>query len=93
MKTATQYTQLKSPVFFAMTFAVALPTKDPILPIPSSKPRVDAKPLDGANQELNTLYCATCVAMSPNAWTIDPNIMNLYDRTVVAAAIKIAPIL
>jgi hypothetical protein len=49
MKTAVHYTQLKSPVFLAITLAVAFPTKDPILPMPSSKPRVEAKPLEGAN--------------------------------------------
>src|SRR5438477_635048 len=67
MNTAVQYTQLKFPVFLAITLAVAFPTKDPILPMPSSKPKVEAKPLEGANQELKTLYCATWVAMSPKA--------------------------
>ena len=60
----------------AITLAVAFPTKDPILPMPISKPRVEAKPLEGAKQELKTLYCATCVAMLPRAWTMMPKILN-----------------
>lgn len=75
----------------AMMFAVDLPINPPTLPIANSNARVDAKPLLGANQEENILYCAICVAISPKARIILPPIMNLNDRTVAAAATSIDP--
>ncbi|KAI6762569.1 hypothetical protein HG530_008549 [Fusarium avenaceum] len=77
MNTAIQYAQLKSPRFSEMTFAVALPTKEPIFPMPSSKASVEAKPDDGGNHEEKILYWATWVATSPRAWIMTPPIMNL----------------
>lgn len=63
----------------------------PTLPMANSKPRVDAKPLLGANQEENILYWAICVAMSPRARITLPPIIKLNERTVVAAATNIDP--
>ncbi|KAH8166274.1 hypothetical protein CIB48_g1929 [Xylaria polymorpha] len=59
MNTATQNTQAKSPVRAAIMLADDSPTNAPILPIPKSKPRVQANPLPGADHQEKTLYYAT----------------------------------
>lgn len=74
-----------------MTFAVDLPTNPPIFPTANSKPNVDANPLLGGNHDENILYWAICVAISPNARIILPPIIKLNERTVVAAATRIEP--
>lgn len=56
MNTETQKTQAKLPVFLAIILAEDFPTKPPIFLMPSSIPKVEAKPLLGENQELKTLY-------------------------------------
>lgn len=58
----------------------------------SSSPSVEAKPLLGGNHDENILYCATCVAISPSARITLPPTMKLNDRTVVAAATRMDPI-
>lgn len=60
-------------------------------PIASSRPRVEAKPWLGGNQEEKILYWAILVKISPRARTMRPKIMNLYERTVVAEATKMEP--
>lgn len=66
---------------FAIMFADDFPTNPPIFPMPSSRARVDAKPLFGGNHEEKILYCATLVAISPRARMTLPPTINLKDRT------------